>query len=290
MWDKHYDGLCISAGAIGGYYHLGAIHYFYSHTKCLKNTKYYAGTSVGALISCLLALGFTPLELITYTCNFDINSNMKIDVNDLHDTWGLIDINSLEDYVTNLVLSKFKKVPTFKELYDEHDKVFICTTYQITQDETNVNKCKIMSYKTEPELSVIKAALLSCSIPLLFKKNVYNNNIFLDGAVFDRTCLKPINEYCSNDLNTNYKILCIDLMDNVKISKENLNFKEYCLYLFKLILDIQERPKDTNNVKVLNIVRENDISDFTLYLNIKRRIDLFVHAYRFVKGIKQKKD
>src|SRR3990170_8230654 len=63
----HYNTLVLSGGSIKGCCLLGALQYFYDKGQ-LSNITKYVGTSIGAIICYLLAIGYTPLELIVYTC------------------------------------------------------------------------------------------------------------------------------------------------------------------------------------------------------------------------------
>src|SRR5690348_897778 len=60
---KQYTGLCLSSGGIRGLIQLGALHEFWNRGY-LTNLQYYAGSSVGSVISLLLAIGYEPIYIL----------------------------------------------------------------------------------------------------------------------------------------------------------------------------------------------------------------------------------
>ena len=57
-----YDTLVLSGSSIKGITFLGALQYLYDNSL-LKNVKTFVGTSSGAMISFLLIIGYTPVEI-----------------------------------------------------------------------------------------------------------------------------------------------------------------------------------------------------------------------------------
>ena len=64
----HFDTLVLSGGSSKGILILGALQYAYDNFL-LNNIDIYVGTSCGAIIGYLLAIGYTPLEIIVYICS-----------------------------------------------------------------------------------------------------------------------------------------------------------------------------------------------------------------------------
>lgn len=58
-----FDTLVISGGSVNGISALGALQYLRDN-EYLNNIKTYIGTSSGAFICYLLAIGYTPVEII----------------------------------------------------------------------------------------------------------------------------------------------------------------------------------------------------------------------------------
>ena len=74
--EDNFNGLCISSGGIKGVIMLGALHHFYINNK-LQDIKYYAGTSVGSIIIYLLSVGYSPLEILAFSCDDEITKQLQ---------------------------------------------------------------------------------------------------------------------------------------------------------------------------------------------------------------------
>ena len=67
--NKKYKNVVISGGAIKGIASLGALQYLVDNQFiCLQDTLNYIGTSVGGIISYLLIIGYTPIEIFVKIC------------------------------------------------------------------------------------------------------------------------------------------------------------------------------------------------------------------------------
>ena len=59
--------LVLPSGGVKGVYLLGTLQYLYEQCG-LEHIQSYYGTSIGSIISGLLIIGFTPLEILVYIC------------------------------------------------------------------------------------------------------------------------------------------------------------------------------------------------------------------------------
>ena len=66
-----YDTLVLSGGSTKGIIILGSLQYLYDNFY-LSKIKNYIGTSSGAIICFLLAIGYTPIEIIVYICTHQL--------------------------------------------------------------------------------------------------------------------------------------------------------------------------------------------------------------------------
>ena len=62
-----YDTLVLAGGSSKGLMILGALQYGFDN-YLLKNVNTYIGCSAGAMIGYLLAIGYTPIEIVVYIC------------------------------------------------------------------------------------------------------------------------------------------------------------------------------------------------------------------------------
>lgn len=263
-----YEGLVIAAGGIKGFLILGFLDYIYTD---ISSIKYYCGCSVGSYICMLLSIGYTPLEIITYLCTNDISQLFK-DLNPLmlKDFYGMVDVNLMLEYIEEMIKFKIGYIPTFKNLYDDYDKILICPAYNITD-----NKKEYLSYETYPDMPISKACILSSNIPFLFSKVEYNGKCYIDGASFDAFPLNKLSEYTNN-----CKILGItfDL-------KKRENIDSFTSYVKKIVYCLTEKTydlKENTTVRTLNFNYEE--IDFNI--DTKTKIKMYVDGYNQSKKLK----
>ena len=263
-----YEGLVISSGAIKGFLILGFLDYINADISAVK---YYCGCSVGSYICMLLSIGYTPLEIIIYLCTNDISQLFK-DLNPLmlKDFYGMVDVNLMLDYIEEMIKYKIGYVPTFKTLYDNYDKILICTAYNITD-----NKKEYLSVETYPDMPISKACILSSNIPFLFSKVEYNGKCYIDGASFDAFPLNKLSDYTNN-----CKILGITF--DLK-KKENIDsFTSYVKTILSCLTEKTYNLRDNITVRTLNFNYE------ALEFNIdtKTKIKMYIDGYNQSKKLK----
>jgi predicted acylesterase/phospholipase RssA len=201
-----YLGVSLSSGSARGLYQLGALH----AAQCkhlLTDVKYWAGTSIGAMIALLCAVGWQPIDILTYLCTNDISEQvvLNVHVQDLFSQFGLINTSTLYEYFRKMVVHKYGGVPTFEELYNQQGITFLCTAYQLRSK----TPCVYFSHRSHPQMSTLEAAMLSANLPLIFQNRKHNDNFFIDGGVFD---LNPAKYLCM----TIDHDLCIESKCNIQ--------------------------------------------------------------------------
>ena len=263
-----YEGLVISSGAIKGFLILGFLDYIHAD---ISTVKYYCGCSVGSYICMLLSIGYTPLEIIIYLCTNDISQLFK-DLNPLmlKDFYGMVDVNLMLEYIEEMIKYKIGYIPTFKNLYDNYDKILICPAYNITD-----NKKEYLSFETHPDMSISKACILSSNIPFLFSKVEYNGKCYIDGASFDAFPLNKLSDYTNN-----CKILGITF-DH----KKGENIDSFTSYVKTIVSCLTAKTYDLReniNVRTLNFNYE--ALDFNI--DRKTKIKMYIDGYNQSKKLK----
>jgi predicted acylesterase/phospholipase RssA len=196
----NYDTLVLSGGGVHGVSILGALHYIYENRlNMLEGIKYYSGTSVGAYICYLLIIGLTPMEIFTYVCSKVNNISLtNLTIYNLINKHGCIP-NEFINHIVFLTLEKTgKENLTFKQLYDTYNKELVVCAFNVT-----VKEPRYFSYRLTPDMSCIDALRLTSAIPLVFTKQYYKGELYIDGAVTN--CFPIQQVYTPHTTNTRKK-------------------------------------------------------------------------------------
>ena len=279
---------CISAGAAKGFYQLGALYYLYS-SGYLADTTIFIGSSVGAAIACILAIGYDPIEFFSYTCTNDINECWKYDLS-LHTIlhqWGAIDHTRFKVYLEDAIRLKLGYIPTFEELYLIHSKCFICTSWCVNSlyHQTYFNP-----FET-PNIKISDAVMASCALPGIFTKVYIHSNCYLDGGLFDRLPIYYSIHFCKQfklEIDTLYVIDAKST--HFKVEKHIPTLLDYLKGMLYIPFFMQQDVKDTVmnlpeiGKHIIWIDLECEHSEITLTLDVKNRIS------NFCSGMSQAKE
>ena len=165
--------LVISGGSTKGIMALGALHFIQSMCS-LREIKSFYGTSVGALISLLIAIGHQPVELAYFFQEINFSLNLFVTKKDCQ----VFDYDGFVSQIEKLILKKTNKLLTLEELYAHFGKEVHFVAFNYTRGRTEV-----LSRRTQPNLSCVEAVKLSCALPVVFKKCTLGGDLYLDGGL-----------------------------------------------------------------------------------------------------------
>ena len=271
-----FEGLVLSGGASKGFAILGAVQYLIDKGK-LKNTKSFAGTSIGSVILYLFVIGYSGIEILIYLCSNNVIEKLNDCVQD-KESWldfvsedGIFDYEIINKTLEDMTINKIKKIPTLNELYVEYNKELYFTTYNFTKHETIY-----LSYKTHPDLNCLKALRMSCNLPYIFSKFFYNDEEYMDGGVSNNF---PIN-----------------VLDNIHVLGISVSYKPFIginkyMDRFFTLLMLPMNIRESEKIKKLkdNLVLI-DIEQSLLLFDISnsQKLDLFSYGYNICKNVLDK--
>lgn len=265
-----FDTLVLSGGSIHGIIMLGALHYA-EDNLLLRSVDTYIGTSVGSMCGYLLAIGYTPLEIITRLCTKQVIDKMKhFDINSFIKGDGCISYNHIQQQLEKMSIEKINKIPTLKDLYVLFKKKLICVTYNLTE-----NRQEILSYETYPDMSCLTALRLSSNLPFIFDNFEYNKCFYTDGGVSNNFPI-DIGDSCGN------KIL------GLVLNKFKYNFKNIIENIIDLIsIPINQSTMDKINSasKKCTIIKlEPDKTSFINFnLDTHTKLEMFSSGFTQMK-------
>ena len=244
-------GLALSGGGIRGIAHAGAL-------KALEDNDIkidaIGGSSSGALISSLYALGYSPYyiyilfkryakdivgmnsaPIISEIKNYITNKRIQIK--------GLKADNSLEEAYNQLAMRK--GVKTMKDI---KNIPLVIPAVDIGEGKEYIFTNRIPNYTEDEEqyitdISIGKAVKASSCFPAIFCPCEFKDHIFLDGGVLDNIPVSEVKKqgvdkviainFKADDIDENSNIMdlamrTIDIMGN-KVSEENLEQSDFIL-------------------------------------------------------------
>jgi NTE family protein len=174
----HYNTLVLSGGSIKGCCTLGALQYFYDK-QMLNKVSTYVGVSIGSIICYLLAIGYTPRELIVYTVT-QMDFQFTFNIMAMTQGSGATSFYKIQEHIEKLTMNKLGTFLTLKALQERFGKTLICSTYNYTKGTV-----EYLSPETYPDLPCITALRMSANLPLIFDRFEYMGNFYLDGGIAD---------------------------------------------------------------------------------------------------------
>jgi NTE family protein len=272
-----FDTLVFSGGGLRGFTYIGSLKALEEY-DILKNIKTYAGSSIGALMAAVVAVGYTSGELHDFILHFDYKDVKDISLFNFIKNYGIDSGNRIQLFIRLLLKKKteFDDL-TFLELYEKTGRNLI-----ITATCLNDRKLELLDYQKTPNLSIAKAIRMSISLPFVLQPVSHNDKMYIDGGL--------LNNFPIHIFDHNQKILGIEISDNKKLGKQYTipinNFEEYlhsiwgCIYteLFR----IRSQIDTTKNIQILTLVIDW-MSPLQLTLNIDEKQQLYDMGYKKTK-------
>lgn len=218
-----FDTLVLSGGSIHAIIMLGALQYADDNYLLKKITKY-VGTSAGAMCNYLLAIGYTPIEIMVYLCTKQMLEKMKnFNVVAMVNGSGATSFSHIHEQIEKMTIEKIGKLITLGDLYHKYGKEFYCITHNLTSD-----KLEVLSYETYPDMPCLIALRMSANLPFIFDHFKYMGNFYIDGGISNNF---PINIGDEKGR----KILGLTIYDmNLNFSQNKDNMVEYIYQLMAI--------------------------------------------------------
>ena len=261
--------LLLGSGGVKGFLTIGSLMFF-EKTKLLKNIKKVVGISIGSVVGLFYVIGCSATEILEISLMTQLSEVMtNIDIVNIMKTNGLVSHDVFRKRMNDKVMEKFGFVPTLHQLY-------MMTGYEFEVVVTNLDKdeAEYFNHQTQPKLSCVEAVLMSMSIPLLFQTYIYNNHIYVDGAICDPF---PIHRYSKDKV---FGIMLKSTHDDPKESFYNYLAKVIQTFTSTKLKNIEIPP----DCKILNL--EYKVNDaIGMKVTFEKRVDMvllgYLRAYQF---------
>lgn len=265
-----FDTLVLSGGSIHAMIMLGSLQYAVDNNMLHKITTY-VGSSAGAICCYLLAIGYTPTEIMVYLCTKQVLERMKqFNLVAMMNGGGATSFSYIHEQLERMTIEKIGRLITLKDLYDIFGKKLICTTHNITAD-----KLEILSYETYPDMPCLIALRMSSNLPFIFEHFQYLGSYYVDGGISNNF---PV-DIAENHGN---KILGLVIYNiNSNFNKTPSNMIEY---IYKII-SISINQHVTNNIEKSSDkchivkIKPDDTLFFNFNLDSYAKLEMFSDGY-----------
>lgn len=256
------DTICMSGGGIIGISYIGILDYLIDKKYIdIDKVINFVGTSVGSIFIVLLSIGYTPLEIGEFIFKFNFTKlEFDISIDNIFQKHGINNGERFEFMLKSLIERKINiNNISFIDLYRINNK-----TIKIIG--TNFTKCteEVFSWETTPQMPIITAIRISCSVPIIFTPVFYNNCWYIDGGMMNNFPIK----YCNKDTTLGLFIKYNNLNEN--ISSIN-NIAMGCINM--VINNITTKDIDTDFINCIQILCDGcDPVDLSLTNELKLKL------------------
>lgn len=188
-----YTTLVMSGGGVRGLALLGALQYLADQNR-LSRIQKFIGTSIGAIIGYLIAIGYSPIEIMIQVNQRHMIETFvqSLNIMDLVNHGGAMNYFVLHEILEDMTISKIGHVLTLRQLYDDFGKHLVCCTYNYSR-----RVCEYLDYHHHPNMPCLTALRMSSSLPFIFHPFTYDGSMYVDGAMMDSF---PVSQLHENDV------------------------------------------------------------------------------------------
>lgn len=260
--------IVLSGGAYLGLIQFGVLNSlrknnFYN----INNIQKVYGTSIGGFIGAMLCLKLDMDDLIENFTDRPWHNLLGLSPSILSDFYlkkGIVNKKICLRATGNLLESVDLTTDiTLKEFYD-YSKIEL-HLYTISLSDFRLND---ISYKTHPNMLLVDAIYITCSIPYIFQPLEINGENYIDGGLL---CNYPLNKCLEQDNSKEETLsLCFSYSENNLREKENIqdkNLIEFCYYMHSKLLENKIESTERGLIK-------NEVVIDTDTLNMSNAIDL----------------
>lgn len=270
-----FDTLVLSGGSVQGIKILGALQYCIENRFIVK-IENYIGTSIGAIIGYLLAIGYSPMDIIVYICTNQILEKLQsFNLVSMTQGNGATSFHTIQEQLEEMTIAKIGEFLTLEELKKRYGATLICTTYNVSK-----HSVEYLGPDTEPKMPCIVALRMSANLPLVFGNYKYRDSFYVDGGLGDNF---PI--HIGEKIGSKVLGITIQAYNESKEHNPDDNILEFIYELMLVPMAEATEYKIANcseKCVILQLKREN-IRVFDFDISSKQKLDMFTSGFQQAK-------
>jgi len=144
----------------------------------LSRVDTYCGVSIGAVICLLMVAGYPMRDIVGEAVTLNVLTDMTgFNISDIINNKGFLSNQPVRQRLTKLMVDKFGRVPTLRDLYLLTGKSLVTVTLNATDE-----RCEMMGPATHGNVSCVDATLFSINIPFVFRQMLHHGKAYIDGV------------------------------------------------------------------------------------------------------------
>ncbi len=288
-----YADLVCKGGGIKGIALVGAICCLEEYGYKFKNL---AGTSVGAIITSLLAVGYTPKEIKEIMFNLDYKSfedkNLLQSLPYIGQFASLVISKGIYsgNYIENFLREKFKEKgkTSFRDISENNNSKLKIIATDVTNHKLMILPDDLEKYNINPlDFDIASAVRMSISIPFFYNPVILNKRknptYIVDGGLLSNF---PIWLFDVENI-PKWPTFGLNLYDDISQScsnKNNINLLNFLIDVIQISLSTSEEVyfKDSDISRIINIPTLG-INSIDFNISQKQMMDLYNSGYNATK-------
>jgi NTE family protein len=265
-----FDTLVLSGGSVHAIAVLGALQYAEDNYLLKKVTKF-IGTSAGAMSAYLLAIGYTPIEIMVFLCTKHVLERMKnFNIVAMMNGNGATSFSHIHEQLEKMTIEKLGKLITLGDLYNIYGKELICVTHNLTSD-----KLEVLNYETYPDMPCLIALRMSANLPFIFDHFKYLGSFYIDGGISNNFPIDIAEKKGSKILG-----LCITNMNrNFREDKNNMVEYMYQLISIPIKQNVLNRIESVSDKCTVVILHPDKTPFFDFSLDTHAKLEMFSDGF-----------
>ena len=268
----NYDTLVLAGSSQKGFLFLGALQYAMDNF-ILRDIKTYVGTSSGAIISYLLIIGYTPIEIVVYLCTNQILERMAhVNIMSMIQGSGASSFNPIHEHLEKMTIAKIGYLPTLLDLKTKLGKVLVCITHNMTE-----NKSELISPDTFPTIPCLTALRMSANLPFVFDRYKYGHSFYIDGGISDNFGIQ-VGEELGN------KILGLTLITELSTysDTDEIDTMEYLykIMMVPIVTAVKYKIEKASDKCTIIVLKSPNVKFFNFDMKSTEKMDMFVMGYQ----------
>lgn len=273
-------GLVVGGGGSNGYALLGALEALWVRGRIDSNITAYAGTSIGSVLCLMLSCGWAPHDVFRLIWNITPFEVCRGGWSVLPEAWGLLSLDPMLSVIRSELKRRFGMVPTLKELHTLTGKELWVTVTNLSR------KCvEHFHHTTHPDVCVVDAVHMSCSLPIVFSKVTHHGDIYVDGGLLEPFPLSPMRPFLA--ATPSKRVIGVTLDNQAsQESKERIDtFLTYVTHILAVApwflqhRSIQEHAALGTGLRVVRVPRGDGTVSVDLTLTGTGQVDMYAGGF-----------